>query len=268
MPEPPKRAPIANAPLSVVLPLRNGSADVAELVDAWQPVLQGLKRDTELIVVAEGTTTLAADVPVRLVTEAGGLGAAIRAGLAAAQHPLVLFASDDRRYAPANLKRLLAEIDKNDLVWARRKDHAASGLLGGLGKLYRISLRVLFGIPFEAPPPWLGFKPRLFHWLLRVWTGARAADINCPFKLYRRDVLARIPIQSDGPFVHGEILAKANFLECPLTEVEIAGPADDPAQDLRPLLREMWDVLCDPDFRKPTAATPRPEKKKKKRKLK
>jgi hypothetical protein len=48
--------------------------------------------------------------------------------------------------------------------------------------------------------------------LARVLFGVRQHDITCPFRLHRRDIFARIPLQSDGPFVHVEILAKANFL--------------------------------------------------------
>ena len=36
--------------------------------------------------------------------------------------------------------------------------------------------------------------------------------------LPRRDILPRIPLQSDGPMAHVELLAKANYLGCVLGE--------------------------------------------------
>ena len=46
-------------------------------------------------------------------------------------------------------------------------------------------------------------------------------DVPSAFKLFRRTILDRIPIQSNGSFVHAEILAKANFLGCLMAEVPI-----------------------------------------------
>ena len=54
--------------------------------------------------------------------------------------------------------------------------------------------------------------------LARILFGLRYHDVACPFRLFRRDILARIPIQSDGPFAHVELLAKANFLGCLMGE--------------------------------------------------
>jgi hypothetical protein len=41
------------------------------------------------------------------------------------------------------------------------------------------------------------------------------------FKLFRKDALDRIPIQSDGDFVFAELLAKANFMGMLIAEVPI-----------------------------------------------
>jgi hypothetical protein len=69
--------------------------------------------------------------------------------------------------------------------------------------------------------------------------------------------------------VYGEILAKANFLECPMTEVPLRGPTDDPAQELRPLLREARHVLANAEFgATPRSAPPKSAGKKKRRKKK
>jgi hypothetical protein len=63
-----------------------------------------------------------------------------------------------------------------------------------------------------ALPGWLGWQRHLGRLAVRALFGVRNRDVACPFRLIRREIFARIPLQSDGPFVHVEILAKANFL--------------------------------------------------------
>jgi hypothetical protein len=72
--------------------------------------------------------------------------------------------------------------------------------------------------------------------------GVRIGDIDSAFKLFRRSVFDRIPIQSDSAFVHAEILAKANFAGCVMDEIALDVPAtweSDPRRfaDLRRVFR-------------------------------
>jgi glycosyltransferase involved in cell wall biosynthesis len=265
MPDLPPREPIAKAPVSVILPVRGAAPALREVLAGWAPVLQGLERDCEIIVVDEDSASAqavadftAAETPrlnVQRLAKPGGVGGALRAGLAKAGHPLVVFAPCDTRYAATDLKKFLEFIDKVDCVSGCRTA-VVPAPLRWLGRVWRLTVRVLFGVPLQPLPGWLGWKQWLFRHALRVWTGVRVIDINCPFKLFRRDMFARMPIQSDGAFVYGEILAKANFLELPVGEVEVNGPADDPAQELRPLLGEARRVLAHPEFRAPARVTP------------
>jgi hypothetical protein len=278
MPELPPREPIAKASVSVILPVCGLSPAVREVLAAWAPVLEGLERACEIIVVDEDNSTAQAVADLRAagtprlsaqqLTRPGGVGAALRAGLAKAGYPLVVFAPCDTRYAAADLKKLLDVIDKVDCVSGCRTT-AMPPTLRWLGRAWRLTVRVVFGVPLEPLPGWLGWKQWLFRHALRLWTGVRVIDINCPFKLFRREMFARLPIQSEGAFVFGEILAKANFLECPMGEVELTGPADDPAQELRPLLREARRVLANPEFAASTRTTsPNSDTGKKKRRRK
>ncbi|HMC88896.1 MAG TPA: hypothetical protein VKI17_05080, partial [Gemmataceae bacterium] len=80
----------------------------------------------------------------------------------------------------------------------------------------------------------------------------RLKDADCAFKLFRRSIFARIPIQSDGAFVHAEILAKANFLGCMMAEVEVSyAPrvaSDMDAAAKRQRRREALRLFRHPDF--------------------
>jgi hypothetical protein len=65
-------------------------------------------------------------------------------------------------------------------------------------------------------------------------------------------VFDRIPIQSDGPFVHGEIIAKANFLGYMMTDVPVPYTPDEASAAKAISLRERYkDATCvfrHPDF--------------------
>ena len=84
--------------------------------------------------------------------------------------------------------------------------------------------------------------------------GVRLSDVACPFRLCRRSVFERMPIQANGPFAHVEMLAKANFLACLMTEAPLKHhppPGDDlvgPAQTAKAAWAEAFRVFKRPDF--------------------
>jgi glycosyltransferase involved in cell wall biosynthesis len=206
MSDPFERSPIAQAPLSIVLPAYNVETSLEKVLRNWAAYVDTLGREYEILVVDDGSTdrtresagTLVAQYPrFRLMRHPApqGVGAALRTGLGAAQFPLLVCGPCSTAYHPADLGRLLELIDKVDLV---------SGYRVGQSRRER-SL-------------WKAYARR--GWL-RFLFGLRLKDVDCPFKLFRRSIFARIPIQSDGPFVHAEILATANFLGCLMTEVPV-----------------------------------------------
>ena len=102
---------------------------------------------------------------------------------------------------------------------------------------------------------WCGL---LVRWLF----GVRYRDVAAPFRLLRRDILARIPLQSDGPFVHVEMVAKANFLGHILgEEIALPGVSPEPRSppvggSARAILREAVRLFRQPDFGQSPAAEP------------
>jgi len=213
----------------VVLLARNEQDHIVEVVDNWLARLDKLGRDHEILLVDDGssdrTGSLAAGLASRHAqvkvlshpTERG-VGAALQTALAAARHPLLFYAPCDRQFQPAELRRLLAEIDKVHLVSGYRAGQPVPGGLRRLGRVYRLLVRLLLGMALEPQPGWLGWRENAYRGVARLLFGVRLADVNCPFRLFRRSIFSRIPIQSQGPFVHVEILAKANFLGCYMTD--------------------------------------------------
>src|SRR5438132_4575059 len=205
--EPNERPPIAHAPLSMVLPACNVKADLASIVDGWKSYLDSLNRDYELVITDDGSSDrtgrladeLAAKLPRLKVIHhptAQGFGAALRSGLAAAQLPLFFYGECTTAYQPQELGKLLEMIDHVDLVTGIR-------------------------VWQQNRPAW-SLGNWWSHLALRLVFGLRLKDVDCAFKLFRRSIFARIPIQSDGSFVHAEILAKANFLGCLIAEADVS----------------------------------------------
>jgi hypothetical protein len=169
----------------------------------------------------------------------------------------LLFCSTcDRQYEPEDLKKLLAEIDKVDLVTGFRVSRPMPLGLRALGFLYRALIRILFGVSLEKRPAWLGWSALRRRWQARLLFGLRVGDPGCLFQLFRRSIFQRIPIQSKGTFAQVEVLAKANFLGCYMTEVPITHhPPADPGGAIdtpdRRERKEAFQLLKDPDFGPP-----------------
>lgn len=195
-----ERDPIASQPISILVPVHNSGERVRAFLDEAKKAIGSLAQPCELLVIDEGSTDdtarfveeKAAQFPeVKLLRQPSfsGEGHAVREGLAAAQHPLVFVLPLRAGISPNVLPQFLAEIDAVDCV---------AGVREGLGR-------------------WQRFRSGGSGWWL---FGVRLADAACPVRLYRKSVF-RWPLQSNGPFVHIEIAAKANFAGCLMSEVNL-----------------------------------------------
>jgi glycosyltransferase involved in cell wall biosynthesis len=274
MPEFVELPPIAHEALSVVLLAADDAAHLEKMVAEWVTHLNGLNRDYEVLLVddgsADGTAKLTAAltdrfrrVKVLRHTSRQGEGAALRTGLAAARYPLVFYTLCDPRYQPANLRKLLAEIDKVHVVGGYRAGRPVPAFWRVCGAVRRVLGRVALS---HAPPPlpgWLGWKCHAGGLLVRLVFGVRNEDAACPYRLLRREILTRMPLQSDGPFAHVELLAKATFLERYLGEDvplgdrarPFAGAERDAARGS--VFADALRVFRQPDFGPPPAVISR-----------
>ena len=277
-----KRAPIAAAPLSVLLLAAEPGPEVDSAVAGWVGYLRELNRTFEIIVVreavvAEQTTEVPAgqlgenemvpccDPPekstpsqpltlrffeVRTVPSAGsGLGALMRAGLAEAVHPLVLCTLANLQYKPAGLPKLLEVIDDLDLVTGIRTGRKIPLWLKTVDFCVGTFCAILFGLPLEQRQAWLGWGGLGRRLLANWFFGVAVHDPECTFCLVRRDLLKRMVIQSDGSFAAVEFLAKANFFNALMGEVPVAfagnftRPVEEPG-----FLQQAIALFRQPDF--------------------
>jgi glycosyltransferase involved in cell wall biosynthesis len=242
------------AALSYFFPAHDEAQNIEALVDEALQALPALADAFEIIAVDDGSKDGTAAIADRLATEHPGVfrvvhhpvnrgyGAALRSGFAAAAHPLIAFTDGDRQFRVADLSRLLdraAAGDRPDVVVGYRLRRADPTIRLVYARTYRFCLRLFFGLPVR--------------------------DVDCACKLFRRDALTGIRLESDGAFLSAELLIKVRARGRRIVEVGIphhprtAGQASgaDPRVVMR-AVRDFWRLRLRLWFRR-TAALERGE---------
>jgi glycosyltransferase involved in cell wall biosynthesis len=185
----------------------NEEAYIRRAVDAARAVLEAELPDFEIVIVDDASTdgtaaiadALARDDPrVRVLHNPVNLrlGGALRAGYAAATRELVFYTDAD---LPIDLRELpravrLLEYQQADVVAGYRHDRTSEGLV-----------RALYTF--------------CYNHLIRALFGLRVRDVNFAFKLFRRAVLDKFILTSDGSFIDAEFLLRARKAGCPIIQI-------------------------------------------------
>jgi glycosyltransferase involved in cell wall biosynthesis len=261
--------------LTFILPVFNQEKTLGRVVSAWLPVLNSLNRAYELLIVddsstdgtkgqAESLTAKNDRIKLLSLPEHKGFGSCLRLALESSTNPLVFYSSTDHAWQPSDLPRMMKSLDIKDeysdsqveLVNGHRRGTVWSPRKQWLQRIHRCFMRIVFGFWPEPPRGNLGSTENKLWWRYRLLFGLRLGDMNSKFKLIRRSVLDKMELQSDGEFIHAEILAKANFLGCMMDEVALSDKeVPQPAPDVR---KDMWRVFHNPRFRSPIVASPPP----------
>ena len=181
--------------LSYFFPAHNEGDNLRGLVEEALAELGTLAEMFEIIVIDDGSRDetpriadelAAADARVRVVHHARnrGYGAALRSGFATARHDLIAFTDGDRQFRVEDLGRLVDRLSAGD-----------SDVVVG----YRIK---------RADPLVRTLYARAYRLANLVFFGLRVRDVDCACKLFRRDALAGISVESDGAFFSAELLIK------------------------------------------------------------
>ncbi len=255
MSEPSPRPAIASAPISVILFAQALTTDAPEALEAWRRYLDTLNRPYEIILIQETRPDLGANEPATATARlrifpherAIGFREALNDAIRSAQYPLLAFAPCARSYQPGELDRMLKMIDQVDLVVGYRTGGAPPPWRVLLDVIIGLASRLLIGVPLQPRVCWLGAAGWGRRLAARWVFGVRVADPECPFRLARREIFQRLPIQSSGSFVTVEMLAKANHLSCLLAEEPVAWT---PAlrDEALPFGADAWRVFTNPDF--------------------
>lgn len=184
------RAPVEEAAggeapeISVLVPVLDEEATVAELSERVRAVLESEGRTFELLFVDDGSRDgtvarirglHAEDPRIKLVRFRRNFGkaAALSAGVEYSRGAIVITLDGDLQDVPEEIPRMLEQLEREDLD-------------------------LVSGWKFERRDPLNKRLPsKLFNWVTRRLAQVELHDFNCGFKVYRREVLEQVAIYGE-----------------------------------------------------------------------
>ena len=177
--------------ISVVFPAYNEESNIGTLIDQTIQILPEFTDKWEIIVVDDGSTDRTEDIVRRYTNNISiirhpsnmGYGAALKSGIISAKNDLIFFTDSDLQFDIKELSKLLQWVSEYDIV---------------------IGYRTKRQDPFYR-------RLNAFGWntLIRLMLGLRVKDINCGFKIFRKNVFDKISIDAIGAMVNADILSQA-----------------------------------------------------------
>ena len=183
-----------NVSISVFFPCYNEQDNVARTTERAIAVLEKLNADYEAIIVDDGSKDATGQIAdkiaarnkrVRVVHHPTnlGYGAALQSGFRAAAKELVFYTDGDGQFDMSEMPPLLPLIKQYDIV-----------------SCYRLNRQDNMIRKINA---WCWTKLVCFLFKMKI------RDIDCAFKLYKREIFDNIKMVSTGALIDTEILARA-----------------------------------------------------------
>jgi len=190
-------APARVARLSYFFPAHNEEANIEALVAEALEALPAIAETFEIIAVNDGSKDRTGEIADRLAAAHPdivrvvhhnpnrGYGGALRSGFETSRYELLAFTDGDLQFRIADLARLtarLAEADHPDVVVGYRIKRADPFIRIAYARTYKLANRILYGL--------------------------KVRDVDCAAKLFRREALEGVRVESGGAFFSAELLIK------------------------------------------------------------
>lgn len=196
--------------LSVFFPAYNEEKNLQQTVEKAIPVLKKVAKKYEIIIVNDGSKDKTGKIADQLAKKYSfirvihhqknrGYGAALKSGMYNSKYSWITFTDSDGQFDFSEITKFIN----------KQKETGAELVIGYYLKR---------AVPFYRI---LGSK----MWELAVWLlfGLRVTDTDCGFKLFKKEVIERIPkLESErGPFISSEFLIKAKKAGFKIVEVGV-----------------------------------------------
>jgi glycosyltransferase involved in cell wall biosynthesis len=201
-----ERPPEALSGLSIVLPCFNEAENLPDVVRYATDAAERFATAHEIFIVDDGSTDdtvpvagamTARDARIRLIVHAQNLGhgQALRSGIAAARQPWVLLVDADLQFDIGELEGFLAVAESADVVvgWRILPQGPVAKRLGTA--LWNGFVRTAFDLPVR--------------------------DVDCAFRLARRELLQQLDLRTSGALFGAELLVRSRHAGARLAEVPV-----------------------------------------------
>ena len=197
----------SNITLSVFFPAYYDEKNIGKVVNKAVEVLDELNlKDYEVIIIEDGSPDKTGEVAdelskqfekVRVIHHKKnmGYGATLRDGFYAAKMDYVFYSDGDNQFDLVEMKKFVALIPYVDHVVGYRKKKQYSLYRKITSFIYNYILRIIFKIDY--------------------------VDIDCAFKLFKRELFNKIKIDSIDAFIDAEIMIKSDLLGYKTTEIGV-----------------------------------------------
>lgn len=193
--------------LSVFFPAYYDEGNIDKVVTKAVEVLEELRlKDYEITIIEDGSPDKTAEVADKLAEKFQkvkvihhkknmGYGATLYEGFTTAVMDYVFYTDGDNQFDLEELKKFVAIIPFSDIVVGYRKKKQYSFYRKITSFTYNMLLRLIFDIDY--------------------------IDIDCAFKLIKRDLFDKIIINTKDAFIDAEILIQAKLLGYKSTEIGV-----------------------------------------------
>jgi glycosyltransferase involved in cell wall biosynthesis len=193
--------------LSIVIPAYNEEPNIAEAIRTVSKVAHDLHLEHEILPVNDGSRDRTGDV-IREVSRVvphvqliehhpnRGYGGALRAGFDVAAKDVIAFIAADNQYDFAEVESMLDKLAPDVVLVSGWRANDEDNFMRRLNRFgWNMLIRLLFG------------------YLLK--------DIDCGFKIFRREILQRVHLESSGAMIDTELLAQLRARGYKVDEVPV-----------------------------------------------
>lgn len=192
---------------SLVFPAYNEEENLDFTITSALEVGESLGAPFEIIVVNDGSQDRTKEVIVKYQNQFNnvflvdhetnkGYGQTLRDGFSKAKYNWVFFADSDRQFDLKEIKKLIKQSDKADLVIGYRVNRQDNSLRKLNAYLFKLSIKTFFNI--------------------------KVRDIDCAFKLMKKEVLDNVKLVSTGALINTELLHKSLLKKYKIVEVPVS----------------------------------------------
>jgi glycosyltransferase involved in cell wall biosynthesis len=197
--------------LSIFLPAFNEEKNIIIVLDQILKLAPKISSEYEVIVINDGSLDQTAknveeiirkNKKVRLINHKKnlGYGAALKTGFYSSKMHFITYMDSDGQFDFSEIDKLIPHLESAEVVVGYRIKRADK------------KLRILIG--------------HLWTFLMGVLLGVKLKDIDCGFKIIKREVIDNIsPLESNGATISAELLAKAKRKGYKIKEVGLVHKA-------------------------------------------